>query len=313
VGTLIVGLTYGILAGGLLKEISLSMWALLAIGEVHHITESFTALRYTPGAVTAIPYVIFGVLLMQAVFRERRERVNAAVSASRLHQILEALMVVLLCATSFAQSPAPRNEFVIRNARIFDGTRVIPRGDVWVKDGMIKALGSNLSVPAGTLTIDGAGKTLFPGLIDTHVHTLGQDANLKSALALGVTTEFDMGAAEKYAFKIKAEQAQGKDLDLADLRASEIHPTAPDGHGTEYGVPVRTISSPEEAQDLVDAGIAEGDDFIGEIIYDDGSEFGLRIPTLSKDTLQAVIEAAHRRGKLAVVHVLSLQAARWPR
>jgi hypothetical protein len=181
VGTLIVGLTYGILVGGLLKEISLSLWALIAMGEVHHLIESLAALRYTAGTVTAIPYVIFGVLLMQAVVREHRERVKAAASASRLHQILAALVVVLLCAPSFAQSSAPRNEFVIRNARIFDGTRVIPRGDVWVKDGMIKAAGLNLSVPAGTPTIDGAGKTLLPGLIDTHVHTMANDNFLKFA------------------------------------------------------------------------------------------------------------------------------------
>jgi len=307
-GTLVVSLTYGILAGGLLKEISLSVWALIAIGEIHHIIESLSALRYTPGTATAIPYVTFGVLMMIAIFREHRARVNAGRSP-RLQQILAALIVFMLGGSSLAQAPRSR-DFVVRNVRIFDGTRVIQNSDVWVENGAIKAIGPNLAPPGGVSTIDGTGKTLLPGLIDTHVHTMGQDTSLKSALALGVTTEFDMGAAEKYAFKIKNEQVEGRDLDLADLRASEIHPTAPDGHGTEYGRPVRTISSPEEAQDLVDAGITEGDDFIGEIIYDDGSEYGLHIPTLNKATLQAVIEASHRRGKLAVVHVLSLQAAK---
>ena len=307
-GSLMFGLTYGILAGGLLKELSLSVWALIAIGEVHHIIESLNALRYTPGAATAIPYVTFGALLMAAIFREHRARVKAGPSP-RLQQILAALMVLMLGGSSLAQAPKS-SEFVVREVRIFDGTRVIAKGDVWVENGMIKAVGPRLAPPAGVPTIDARGKTLLPGLIDAHVHTMGQDNNLKSALALGVTTEFDMGAAEKYAFKIKNEQAAGRDLNLADLRASEVHATAPHGHGTEYGGPVRTISSPEEAQDLVDAGIAEGDDFIGEIIYDDGSEYGLHIPTLDKATLQAVIEAAHRRGTLAVVHVLSLQAAK---
>ncbi|HTT24326.1 MAG TPA: amidohydrolase family protein [Candidatus Sulfotelmatobacter sp.] len=310
VGTLLLGLTYGILAGGLLKEISLSIWALLAVGEVHHIVETIAAGRYTPGTATAIPYVTFGILLRFSIVREHRQRGQATSSARRLQQIVAASVVALLGAPSFGQISAPRDEFIIRNARIFDGSRVIPKGDVWVENGMIKAVGPHIAAPARVPSIDATGKTLLPGLIDSHVHTMGQDTNLRSALALGVTTEFDMGAAEKYAFKIKSEQAAGKALDLADLRASEIHPTAPDGHGTEYGVPVRTISSPEEAQGLVDAGITEGDDFIGEIIYDDGSEFGLRIPTLNKTTLQAVIEASHRRGKLAVVHVLSLQAAK---
>jgi len=74
VATLVVGLTYGILAGGLLKEIALSVWAAVAIGELHHIVESIAARRYTPGSATAIPYVVFGVLLLLAIFREHRDR-----------------------------------------------------------------------------------------------------------------------------------------------------------------------------------------------------------------------------------------------
>jgi len=212
-----------------------------------------------------------------------------------------ALAVLLLSISAFAQPPIPRNEFVIRNARIFDGSSVISRGDVWVKNGNIKAVGPGIDVPPGIRTIDGTGRTLVPGLIDAHVHTMGQDKFLKSALALGVTTELDMGASPKYADRIEREQAGGMHLDLADLRSSRSQPTAPDGHGTEYGIPIPTVSSPEEAKAVVDALIAEGADFIGEIVYDDGSEFGVRLPTLTKESLKAVIEAAHQRGKLAVV------------
>jgi len=158
--------------------------------------------------------------------------------------------------------------------------------------------------------IDATGRTLVPGLIDAHVHTMGQDRFLKSALALGVTTELDMGAAPRYADQIEKEQAQGKRLGLADLRSSRSQPTAPDGHGTEYGIPIPTVSSPAEARAVVDSLVAEGADFIGEIVYDDGSEFGVRLPTLSKENLRAVIEAAHRHGKLAVVHILSEHAAK---
>ena len=83
VGTLVVSLTFGILVGGLLKEIALSVWALIAIGEIHHIIESLAALRYTPGTATAIPYVVFGVLLMLAIVREHRDRVKPPSSRPR--------------------------------------------------------------------------------------------------------------------------------------------------------------------------------------------------------------------------------------
>jgi imidazolonepropionase-like amidohydrolase len=208
------------------------------------------------------------------------------------------------------EQQAGSEDFVIRNVRIFDGSRVIPTGDVWVSNGVIAAVGPRLATPAMAQVIDGMGRTLLPGLIEAHCHTMGMRRFLKSALALGVTTEIDMGSAPDFADQIEQEQAEGNALDLADLRSSRTQPTAPDAHGTEYGIPVPTISSPEEAQALIDKLLAEGADFIGEVVYDDGSEYGLQLPTLTKETLRAVIEAAHRRGTIAVVHTLSLQGAK---
>jgi imidazolonepropionase-like amidohydrolase len=223
-------------------------------------------------------------------------------------------MLVALAAFGIevpAQSVAhPEATFVIRNARLFDGARIVPRADVWIDNGRIRAVGPALDVPAAIRSIDATGQTLVPGLMDAHVHTMGSVEFLASALALGVTTEVDMGAAPEFALKIKREQAAGRLLELADLRSSGTQPTAPDGHGTEYGRPVPTVSSPGEAQSFIDARIAEGFDFIGEIVYDDGSAYGLQIPTLSKESLAAVIDAAHRRGKLALVHIATLQGAK---
>jgi imidazolonepropionase-like amidohydrolase len=214
--------------------------------------------------------------------------------------------------TAWAQPPLHDDSFVIRDVRIFDGEHVIARADIWVDHGAIQAVGAHISAPAPlrARAIDGTGKTLVPGLIDAHVHTMGSPDFLRSALALGVTTEIDMGAAPQFAVQVERAQAAGEDLGLADLRSSGTQPTAPYGHGTEYGHPVPTLSTPDEAQAFVDARIAEGADFIGEIIYDDGSAYGLRFPTLDKPTLAAVIAAAHRRGKLAVVHTLSRDAAK---
>jgi imidazolonepropionase-like amidohydrolase len=222
-----------------------------------------------------------------------------------------AIVALLLGTTALTHtSMADGQEFVVHNVRIFDGAHVIPSGDVLVQNGIIKAVGPHIKTPQGVTAIDGTGKTLLPGLIDAHVHTMGEVNFLRSALALGVSTELDMGAAPRFADQVERDQAEGKSLELADLRSSRTQPTAPNGHGTEYGLSIPTISSPEEAQALVDALVAEGADFIGEIVYDDGSQYGLRIPTLSKETLRAVIDAAHRRGKLAVVHILSLQGGK---
>jgi imidazolonepropionase-like amidohydrolase len=62
----------------------------------------------------------------------------------------------------------------------------------------------------------------------------------------------------------------------------------------------------------VDARIAEGSDYI-KIIHDDGSTWTWttkRVPMLDNATMRALVDAAHQRGKLAVVHALSEQQAR---
>jgi imidazolonepropionase-like amidohydrolase len=228
----------------------------------------------------------------------------------RIGSLVALCGVASATAAPVAVADPPATEFAIRGARVFDGRQVMERGDVWVRNGRIVRVAPHLRLPPNTPVIDGRGKTLLPGLIDTHVHTMGERDFLRSALALGLTTEIDMGAAPEFAVRIKREQAAGRELDIADLISALTQPTAPDGHGTEYGQAIPTVSGPDEARSVVDGLVARGADFIGEIVYDDGAEFGLRIPTLSEASLRAVIDRAHERGKLAVVHVLSLQGAK---
>ena len=71
---------------------------------------------------------------------------------------------------------------------------------------------------------------------------------------------------------------------------------------------IPTSTGPEQAQAFLDARIAEGSDYI-KIIHEDGSMSG-PIPMLDNATLRALVEAAHKRGKLVVVHALSEQKAR---
>src|SRR5262249_40589739 len=88
--------------------------------------------------------------------------------------------------------------------------------------------------------------------------------------------------------------------ELADFLSAGIVVTVRGGHGTQYGVPIPTLDDPLQAQGFVDARIAEGSDLI-KIMYEDTSG-SLSLPRMPKATMKAVIEAAHARGKLAVVH-----------
>ncbi|OAI57808.1 hypothetical protein AYO47_07570 [Planctomyces sp. SCGC AG-212-M04] len=203
--------------------------------------------------------------------------------------------------------PGVRESFVIRRVRVFDGRQVLPESDVWVAEDKIKSVARRLTVPEGVAEVDGEGNTLLPGFIDSHTHTSG-DA-LKTALVFGVTTELDMFTDIAYVRHVKQEQSQGKGLDMADIRSAGTLATAAKGHGTQFGIVIPTIAAPAEAGPWVQERVQEGSDYI-KIVYDDGSIYGTPTPTLSKETMKAVIDAAHEHHKLAVVHIGSQQQAR---
>jgi Tol biopolymer transport system component/imidazolonepropionase-like amidohydrolase len=95
---------------------------------------------------------------------------------------------------------------LLRGARLvtMKGDEVIESGDLLVTDGVIAAVGPSgtLKVPAGARTIDAAGTTIIPGLIDTHAHLHysslevipGTKWEYVANLAYGVTTVYDPSA-----------------------------------------------------------------------------------------------------------------------
>lgn len=68
--------------------------------------------------------------------------------------------------------PVPAT-YAITNARLVTVSgAAIDRGTIVVRDGLIVAIGANVSVPADARVIDGTGHTVYPGLIDAY-STLG--------------------------------------------------------------------------------------------------------------------------------------------
>jgi imidazolonepropionase-like amidohydrolase len=225
-----------------------------------------------------------------------------------MNQTLPILIASAAIATAAGAQPASQ-PLLIEHVRVFDGTRILDDRSVLVEGGIIRSVAARIPRPPGAIVVDGAGKTLLPGLIDAHTHTSGE-VSLRQAPIFGVTTDLDMFTDPAAAASIKKQQREGKLLDYADLRSAGYLATVPGGHGTEYGIKVPTLTRPEEAQAWVDARIAEGSDYI-KVVDDDFLEYGAAtpLPTLGKEVLKALADAAHKRGKLVVAHIGSLQQA----
>lgn len=202
--------------------------------------------------------------------------------------------------------PAPG--FVLRGVRVFDGERVLERATVVVRDGRIAAVGPEVAAPPGLPVLDGAGRTLLPGLIDAHVHTWG-DA-LAETLNFGVTTVLDMFSDPGPHQVLRRTRDALSPRSHADKFSAGALATAPGGHGTQFGVAVPTLSTPAEAPAWVDARLAEGSDFI-KIVYEPRTAEGLGppFPSLDRATMAALVAATQTRQRLAVVHISRLVPA----
>jgi hypothetical protein len=84
----------------------------------------------------------------------------------KISRFLIRALFPLLAALSAPCAEGPQ-VFAIRNARIVPVSRApIEKGTVVVRDGLIEAVGANIEAPADAWVIDGAGLTVYPGLID---------------------------------------------------------------------------------------------------------------------------------------------------
>ena len=194
---------------------------------------------------------------------------------------------------------------LIEGAKLFDGDRFLPRGCLLVLEGRVAALDARLTPPAGVPVVHARGGTVLPGLIDAHVHVF--PGALQSALRSGVTTELDMFADPGLVSALV--QQASSDPSAADLRSAGIGATAPGGHPTRLVTqgllaPFPTVTGPAQAEDFVAARVAEGSHFL-KVILEDGATTGHPCPTLTADTVQALVGAAHARGLLVVAHALT--------
>ena len=76
-------------------------------------------------------------------------------------------VALVLPRDAHPQAPAPAGTWALTNARIETVTKGrIEKGTIVIRDGIIQAVGANVSPPGDARVVDLAGRTVYPGFID---------------------------------------------------------------------------------------------------------------------------------------------------
>jgi imidazolonepropionase-like amidohydrolase len=202
--------------------------------------------------------------------RARLEKAQGDALAARMPAI----------ARSLAKTPSAPVAFT--NVQVFDAgsLRFLQGQNVIVDNGIITSSGpaSQVKPPAGAQIIDGAGKTLVPGMWDSHMH-VGDDYTGLQELSMGITSIRDPGNDDIRTIDRRGRAAKG------DLLAPNVYPSSLiDGKGPYTAQVANVATSQAEAIALIDRARQNG--FTGVKFYG----------TFNPAWLQASTQEAHRLG-----------------
>lgn len=128
---------------------------------------------------------ILGALIFLAVFIQSYLNL-----LPRNNPVLTIIMIIglFICAVGFyGERKRDSNNIIITNAKIYtmDSKNTVAEA-IYIKDGLINAIGSESDIlrlkKGGEQNIDARGRTIIPGLIDSHMHLLGYGQYITSLI-----------------------------------------------------------------------------------------------------------------------------------
>ena len=191
-------------------------------------------------------------------------------------------------------SPTPEAmaQTAIKNVHIFDGNKFSDITTVFVNDGKITLKEADCK----TITVDGAGGYLIPGLIDCHTHVLTQ-SSLEEITSYGVTTVLNM-ARRVYPSGDELRNKPG----LASWLTAGIPAVAPrTTHARLLGFyRSNLITSTDQVPQVVSEAFSNGSDYYKIIAAAPNG--------VSREIQNSLVEAIHHKGKKSMTHAADLES-----
>lgn len=194
-------------------------------------------------------------------------------------------------------------DFVIENVGLFDGEEDLGTVNIGVNADTIAAISKN-SLASDSI-IDGAGKYIIPGLVNAHVHITSLE-NIREGYEWGILANLNLhtGLEEREQFfREVGTDSAGYPFYYGVGHAA----TVPGGHPTQYSPDMETINDTMTIEEWVDRRIENGAEYI-KIVREGNPWFQYPAgPTLDYPQIEEIIDYAHERGYLAIVHIGSAE------
>lgn len=237
------------------------------------------------------------------------------------------LSAIIASAAVFNVGNAAAQSVLIKNITLIDGTGAAPvaGASVLVEGGRFSKISTNgIAAPDGITVIDGTGKFLMPGIIDSHIHLPGGRAgagnrqmlinrpvalkSLASYLYAGVTAVYDSGNNAEFIYGIREDERAGRVLGPR-IYATISLIAPPEGHGCCAGGTV--VYDYEDGVKKLDALFKMKPDLLKFTRERRGmGPVGRNIPLLETGLMNKLVTYAHENGIRTTVHVSEVELAR---
>ncbi len=230
--------------------------------------------------------------------------------------------VAMVCA--FAWAGAAQADILIKNVTLYDGTGgpAVKGANILVKGERIAQVSTKAISGGSARVIDGTGKFVMPGIMDSHVHIKGGQrgsvfagaervpANdrdvalptLRGFLYSGVTSVYDSGNNEPFIFPLRDDERAGKIISPRIFAAGGVI-TVPGGYGG--GPTSLRVENWEQGKAGLDAKFAKKPDMLKMIKEEQGLYGSKAVPTLSDEMFKRITDYARQNGVRTTVHVSS--------
>ena len=218
-------------------------------------------------------------------------------------KIVIAFAVVFLFF-SCKEEHKPKYDLIIKNVGLFDGFQDQGEVNIAITNDSIVLITTDQIENVSKDTINGKGKYVIPGLVNSHVH-LSKPEDLKAAFNSGVLAVIDLhkSSEETAAFL----RTYRDSLGYASFYSSGFAATLPGGHPTQYGE-IETINDSVTPAEFVTNRLKNGADLI-KLIRDGGGgppDFQ-STPTLNDEQIKEIIASTHDAKRLCIAHTVTLK------